>query len=58
MTKFYRWGRRCATIAAVGMIFQTTGCTFNGQELAVSLLGSILQNLVSTFVFGSFNLIP
>ena len=39
------------------MLFQTGGCTFDGQELAVTLVGTILQNLVTTAVYGSFNLI-
>lgn len=58
MTRLYSWGRRCAAIAATGMVFQTGGCAIDGQTLAANLIGTIIQNLVATLVFGSFNLIP
>ena len=58
MTRFYVWGRRCAAIATTGMLFQTGGCAIDSQTLAANLVGTILQNLLATFVFGSFNLVP
>ncbi len=58
MRRFYNCGRRLAAIATVGMIFQTSGCAIDGQVLAANLVGTILQNLVATLVFGSFNLVP
>lgn len=58
MTRLYTWSRRCAAIATTGMLFQVGGCTIGDETLAVTLVGTILQNLVSTFVFSSFNLIP
>ena len=58
MRRFYQCGRRLAAISTVGMIFQTSGCAIDGQELTATLVGTILQNLVATWVFGSFNLIP
>jgi hypothetical protein len=58
MTRLLIWGRRCAAIATTGMLFQAGGCTVDSQTLAVNLFGTILQNLVQTFVFGSFNLVP
>lgn len=58
MTKLYVWSRRCAVIATTGMLFQAGGCAVDSQALALSLFGTILQNLVATLVFGSFNLVP
>ena len=58
MTRLFIWGRRCAAIATTGMLFQAGGCAVDSQALTASLVGTILQNLVATFVFGSFNLVP
>lgn len=58
MNRLYVWSRRFAVIAAAGMVFQTTGCAVDTQSLALTLFGTILQNLVATFVFGAFNLVP
>jgi hypothetical protein len=58
MARLYFWGRRCAAIATTGMVFQASGCTVDNQELVATLFSTILQNLVGTFVFGAFNLVP
>jgi len=58
MTKLYLWSRRFAAVATTGMVFQTTGCALENQELAVTFVGTLIQNLVATFVFGAFNLVP
>lgn len=58
MRKFYVWGQRCAFIATTGMLFQAGGCSVQTQELFVTFVGTALQNLVATAVFGSFNLLP
>lgn len=58
MKKYYVWGQRCAMIVTTGMLFQAGGCSVQAQEFTVTLFGAILQNLVATAVFGSFNLLP
>ena len=58
MTKLYLWSRRFAAVATTGVVFQTTGCAIDSQELAATLIGTLIQNLVATFVFGAFNLVP
>lgn len=58
MTKLYIWGRRSAAVVTAGMLFQAGGCAVDSQALALNLVGTILQNLVATLVFGSFNLVP
>ena len=58
MTRLYNWSRRGAAIATMGMLLQAGGCAIDTQSLAVTLFGTILQNLVGTLVFSSFNLIP
>lgn len=58
MNRLYKWTKRAAAVAAAGTVFQTTGCAVESQQLALTLFGTILQNLVATFVFGAFNLVP
>jgi len=40
------------------MVFQATGCQLNTSQIATELSVSILNNLIASFVFGAFNLIP
>ena len=58
MRQYYRYGRRLAAIVTVGMMFQAGGCAIDGQVLAATLVRSLVENLVGTWVFSSFNLIP
>jgi hypothetical protein len=56
MTGFYqRFVRRMAPTLAAGYLFQTTGCTVTGEEIAQGLISAILNNLITSLIFGLFN---
>lgn len=50
--------RRMAPIFAAGVVFQTTGCTFDTATLTGGLLTYVVNSVVSSFVFSAFNLAP
>jgi len=55
--RVYSFARKLYPVVAAGMLFQaTTGC--DTRTLTSQLLGTLVQNLVASFVFGSFNLVP
>lgn len=58
MTKLYFWSRRLAVLTTAGMVFQSTGCAVDTQALVANLAVTILQNLIGSYIFGSFNLVP
>ncbi len=57
MTKhMHRIYRRVAPLLAAGMLLQAGGCTFDFNSLTAGLLNSILTNLLTSIIFGAFNL--
>jgi len=57
MTKrFSYFVRRIVPMVSAGFLFQTSGCTIDTNSLFASLATSIANQLISSFVFGAFNL--
>jgi hypothetical protein len=54
----YRLMRRASLVASAGVLFQAAGCQVNTNEIAATLTISILNNVLASYVFGAFNLIP
>jgi len=50
-----RFVRRVAPMLAAGCLFQASGCALDGGQLAQGLLTTILNSLISSLVFGLFN---
>lgn len=50
-----RFMRRVAPVIAAGCLFQTSGCTIDGSGIAEGLFTAILNNLITSLVFGLFN---
>jgi hypothetical protein len=48
--------RRVAPALTAGCLFQATGCTINAEGIAQGLLTAILNNLITSLVFGLFNI--
>jgi len=40
------------------MMLQASSCQLNTSEIAASLTVSFLNNLIASYVFGAFNLVP
>lgn len=57
MTKrFHYIVRRIIPVFSAGYLFQTSGCTLDTNALASGLATTIANQLISSFVFGAFNL--
>jgi len=50
--------RRAMALCCAGMMFQTAGCMTGTNELVAGLAVSVVNSLVSSLVFGAFNLTP
>ncbi len=58
MTKrMYSIARRVVPLLGAGMLLQAGGCTLDSTALLTGLTNAIASNLISSFVFGSFNLV-
>jgi len=56
-----RWAKlyRLSTIwCCAGALFQTVGCVPGTNEIVAGLTASVVNSLVSSLVFGAFNLTP
>lgn len=51
-------GRRWLAVCGAGALFQAGGCMVNTNELLAGLTTTVLNNLISSLVFGAFNLTP
>ena len=51
----HRMARKLYPLLAAGVLLQTTGCDTTG--LTGTLATLVIQNLISSYVFGAFNLI-
>ena len=58
MRKLYWRTFRYSAMITAGTLMQAGGCAVDGQAILNEAAINILQALVSTFVFQSFNLIP
>ena len=57
MTKrMYLIARRVVPLLSAGMLLQAGGCAVDTNALFTGLATAIANNLISSFVFGSFNL--
>lgn len=50
--------RRAMALCCAGMVFQAGGCMTGTNELVAGLTASVVNSLVSSLVFGAFNLTP
>ena len=58
MTKrMYSIARRVVPLLGAGMLLQAGGCTFDNNALLTGLVTTIANNFISSYVFGSFNLV-
>ncbi len=54
--RFHRLVRRIMPLCSAGLLFQAAGCDPNAILAGVAT--SIANNLITSFVFGAFNIIP
>ncbi len=54
MTRLSSFVRRAVPLLSTGMLLQAGGCDLN--SLAAGVAGSVLNSLISSLVFGAFNL--
>jgi hypothetical protein len=50
--------RRVTPLVSAGFLFQANGCTLDTNALLAGLTTTIVNNLISSFIFGAFNLVP
>ncbi len=50
--------RQLTAVVGAGMLFQTGGCMIDTNALFAQLATSVIQNVLATFIFGAFNLVP
>ncbi len=55
--RFYSLLRRTVPLLGAGMLFQANGCGLDTNALAGGLVTYIANSLISSFVFGAFNLV-
>ena len=59
MTKRFSYlVRRIVPIVSAGLLFQANGCTIDTNSLVAGLASTIANQLISSFVYGAFNLVP
>ena len=57
MTKRFNYiVRRIMPIVSAGLLFQANGCTLDTNSLLSGLASTIANQLISSFVYGAFNL--
>lgn len=57
MTKRFNYlVRRIVPIVSAGLLFQANGCTMDTNTLVSGLASSIANQLISSFVYGAFNI--
>lgn len=49
--------RRIVPLASAGLLFQANGCAIDTNALAAGLASTIANNLISSIVFGAFNIV-
>ena len=54
--RMYWIARRTVALFGAGILLQTGGCALDTNTLAAGLASTIANNLISSLVFGSFNL--
>lgn len=58
MTKRFNYVvRRIMPIVSAGLLFQASSCALDTNALMAGLATTIANNLISSFVFGAFNLV-
>jgi hypothetical protein len=53
----YSIARRVVPLLGAGMLLQAGSCTLDSNTLLAGLATQIIQNFISSYVFGSFNLL-
>ena len=49
--------RRIMPMVSAGLLFQANGCALDTNSLLAGLASTIANNLISSFVFGAFNVV-
>ena len=56
MTKRFNYiVRRIVPIVSAGLLFQANGCAYDTNSLVAGLASTIANQLISSLVFGAFN---
>jgi hypothetical protein len=57
MTKRFNYlVRRIMPVVSAGLLFQAGGCAFDTNSLVAGLASTIANQLISSFVYGAFNI--
>ena len=54
---FHRLARRVFPVLSAGILLQTGACTLDTNAIFTGLLTSISNSLISSIVFGAFNVV-
>ena len=57
MNRMHSLARRTAALLSAGMLLQTGGCAIDTNAILSGLATSIANNLISSIVFGAFNVV-
>ncbi len=57
MSRVYSIVRRSLPLLGAGMLLQAGSCAVDTNALAAGLATSVVNSLISSFVFGAFNLV-
>lgn len=57
LNRLHRLARRTAPLLGAGMLLQTGGCTVDTTAIFSGLVTSIANSLISSIVFGAFNVV-
>ena len=57
INRLYSLTRRVSPLLGAGILLQTGGCVIDTNAIFSGLLTSIANNLISSFVFGAFNVV-
>ena len=58
LQRWRRLVRRAAPLCSAGVLFQMSGCSADVSNLAAGLAVEVVNSLVTSYVFGAFNLVP
>ncbi len=51
-------GRRLAAVMGAGVLLQAGSCMLDPNALALNLTTAVVQNILASFIFGAFRLVP
>lgn len=57
INRFYSLARRVSPLLGAGILLQTGACTLDTNAIVTGLATSIANSLISSIVFGAFNVV-